>query len=99
LGVYFELLEAEKDASVPGISLVDLEHDALLLDDVGRIRRIPGVIVQGRYNVVCPMRSAWHLHKAWPQADLQIVCDAGHASFEDGIAREFVGATDAFAAR
>jgi proline iminopeptidase len=75
------------------------KHDAQLLDGVGRIRRIPGVIVQGRYDVVCPMRSAWHLHKAWPQADLRIVGDAGHASFEHGIARELVRATDAFAAR
>jgi proline iminopeptidase len=75
------------------------KHDAQLLDDVDRIRQIPGVIVQGRYDVVRPMRSAWRLHRAWPQADLRIVCDAGHASFEYGIARELVRATDAFAAR
>jgi len=74
-----------------------LRRDAQLLDDVGKIRRIPGIIVQGRYDVVCPMRSAWALHRAWPEADLRIVGDAGHASFESGIARELVRATDAFA--
>jgi proline iminopeptidase len=74
-------------------------RDTQLLDGVGRIRRIPGVIVQGRYDVVCPMRSAWDLHMAWPEADLRIVDDAGHSAFEHGIARELVRATDAFAAR
>jgi hypothetical protein len=57
------------------------------------------VIVHGRYDIVCPMRSAWALHKVWPQADLRVVGDAGHASFEPGIALELVRATDAFAAR
>jgi proline iminopeptidase len=73
--------------------------DTQLLDDIRKIRRVPAVIVQGRYDVVCPMRSAWALHKVWPQADLRVVGDAGHASFEPGIARELVRATDAFAAR
>ena len=68
-----------------------------LLDDVARIRRIPGVIVQGRYDVVCPMRSAWDLHRAWPEAELRIVGNAGHSAFEPGIARELVRATDQFA--
>jgi proline iminopeptidase len=49
-----------------------------LLDDVPKMRHIPGVIVQGRYDVVCPMKSAWDLHRAWPEADLRIVGDAGH---------------------
>lgn len=56
-----------------------------LLDDVDRIRDIPAVIVQGRYDVVCPMRSAWDLHRAWPEAKLVIVPDAGHAMTEPGI--------------
>jgi len=72
-------------------------HDGELLDQVWRIRRIPGVIVQGRYDIVCPLRSAWDLHRAWPQADLRIVADAGHSAFEPGTARELVRATDAFA--
>ena len=76
-----------------------MRRDSQLLDDVGRIRHIPAVIVQGRYDVVCPMRSAWDLHRAWPQADLRIVPDAGHSAFEPGNTRELVRATDAFAGR
>jgi proline iminopeptidase len=74
-----------------------LERPDQLLEDVPRIRHIPAVIVQGRYDVVCPMRSAWDLHKAWPEATLRIVPDAGHSAFEPGIARELVLATDRFA--
>jgi proline iminopeptidase len=73
-----------------------LERPDQLLEDVVKIRQIPAVIVQGRYDVVCPARSAWDLHKAWPEADLRIVPDAGHAAFEPGIARELVLATDRF---
>ncbi|MBW4049886.1 MAG: prolyl aminopeptidase [Proteobacteria bacterium] len=71
--------------------------DTQLLDDVHRIRHIPAVIVQGRYDVVCPMRSAWDLHRAWPEADLRIVPDAGHSAFERGNLHELVMATDRFA--
>jgi proline iminopeptidase len=74
-----------------------LKHDTQLLDDVPRIRHIPGVIVQGRYDVVCPARSAWDLHKAWPEADLRIVPTSGHSAFEVGITSELVSATDRFA--
>ncbi len=76
-----------------------LERPNQLLEDVHKIRHIPAVIVQGRYDVVCPARSAWDLHKAWPEADLRIVSDAGHAAFEPGIARELVLATDRFSRR
>jgi proline iminopeptidase len=76
-----------------------LEREDQLLRDVRKIRRIPAVIVQGRYDVVCPMRSAWALHRAWPEADLRIVPDAGHSAFEAGNARELVAATDRFARR
>jgi len=75
-----------------------VREDALLRG-VGRIRRIPAVIVQGRYDVVCPMRSAWDLHKAWPEALLRIVPDAGHSALEPGNTHELVSATDRFAAR
>ena len=75
------------------------EHDDQLLRNVDRIRRIPAVIVQGRYDVVCPMRSAWDLHRAWPEASLHVVQDAGHSAFEPGIAHELVEATDRFARR
>ncbi len=62
-----------------------------------RIRHIPGVIVQGRYDVVCPMQSAWDLHRAWPEAELLVVPDAGHSAFEPGITDRLVRATDRFA--
>ena len=71
-------------------------RDAQLLEDVGKIRHIPAVIVQGRYDVVCPMESAWALHRAWPEADLRLVPDAGHSALEPGIIHELVNATDRF---
>ena len=76
-----------------------LDSDDQLLRDAHRLRDIRGVIVQGRYDIVCPMRSAWDLHRAWPQAQLRIVPDAGHSAMEVGITRELVGATDRFARR
>jgi proline iminopeptidase len=66
------------------------------LAQVDRFRRIPAVIVQGRYDLVCPMETAWALHRAWPEADFRIVPDAGHASYEPGITHELVEATDRF---
>jgi proline iminopeptidase len=69
-----------------------------LLHDAHRLAGIPGVIVQGRYDIICPLRSAWDLHRAWPTADLQIIPDAGHAAFEPGIRAALVAATDRFAA-
>ena len=73
------------------------EREDQLLRNVRRIRKIPAVIVQGRYDVVCPMRSAWDLHRRWPEARLVVVPDAGHSAFEPGIARALREATDAFA--
>ncbi len=72
-------------------------QDDQLLADVGRMRLIPGVIVQGRYDVVCPMRSAWDLHRVWPEAQLRVVPDAGHSAFEPGITHELILAPDRFA--
>lgn len=68
-----------------------------LLRDAHRLALIPGVIVQGRYDIICPLRSAWELHQAWPRAELQIIPDAGHSAFEPGIRRALVAATDRFA--
>ena len=68
-----------------------------LLAGVDRIRHIPGVIVQGRYDVVCPMMTAWELHRAWPEAEFHLVGDAGHSALEPGITHELVKATDRFA--
>ena len=73
-----------------------LERPNQLLEDVHKIRHIPAVIVQGRFDVVCPARSAWDLKKAWPEADLRLVPDAGHSAFEPGTARELIKATDRF---
>ncbi|NEV63888.1 prolyl aminopeptidase [Thiorhodococcus minor] len=68
-----------------------------LLRDAHRLAAIPGIIVQGRYDLICPMRSAWELHLAWPTAELQVIPDAGHSAFELGIQRALVAATDRFA--
>jgi proline iminopeptidase len=65
-----------------------------LLDDAAKLADIPGVIVQGRYDVICPMESAWALHRAWPNSILQIIPDAGHAASEPGIVNALVKATD-----
>jgi proline iminopeptidase len=70
--------------------------DGQLLRDAHLLRDIPGTIVQGRYDIVCPPKSAWDLHRAWPQATLRIVPDAGHAAFEPGITHELVVATDGY---
>ncbi len=67
-----------------------------LLAEVDRIRHIPAVIIHGRYDVCCPVRNAYDLAAAWPEADLRIVV-AGHASFEPLIASELVAATDRYA--
>lgn len=75
-----------------------LERENQLIEDVGRIRHIPAVIVQGRYDVVCPATSAWQLSQAWPEARLAIVPDAGHSAYEPGTVHELISATDAFAA-
>jgi proline iminopeptidase len=74
------------------------ETDDWLIEHVDRIRHIPAVIVQGRYDVVCPALSAWELHKAWPEAGFVVVPDAGHAASEPGIVSALVEATDRFKA-
>lgn len=72
------------------------ESDDQLLRNVPRIRHIPAVIIQGRYDVVCPMESAWALYRAWPEADLIIVPDSGHSAFDSPNTRALVAATDKF---
>jgi proline iminopeptidase len=72
------------------------ETDNYLLQNIGKIRDIPAVIVQGRYDLPCPMASAWELHRAWPEAEFRIIADAGHASTEPGIRSALVDATDRF---
>ncbi len=70
--------------------------DNYLIENAGNIRTIPSVIVQGRYDVVCPIMSAWELRRAWPEAQLKIIPDAGHSISEPGIIDALVSATDDF---
>jgi proline iminopeptidase len=70
-----------------------------LLDNAHRLAPIPGVIVQGRYDVVCPPVSADDLHRAWPEAEYTIVPDAGHSAFEPGIRSRLIAATESLKRR
>jgi proline iminopeptidase len=72
------------------------ETDNYLIEHIDRIRHIPAVIVHGRYDVICPLASAWELHRAWPEARLEIIPDAGHSATEPGITDALVRATDRF---
>lgn len=71
-------------------------QDGQLLAGAGRLQGIPGVIIQGRYDVVTPAMTAWDLHRAWPEAEFVMVPDAGHTGSEPGIADALVRATDRF---
>jgi proline iminopeptidase len=71
-------------------------EDDQLIRDLGRIAHLPAVIVQGRYDVICPPLSAYRLQRAWPGAKLRMVPDAGHGALEVGIARGLVTATEQF---
>lgn len=72
------------------------EPENQLLVNVDKIRQIPGVIVQGRYDLVCPMKTAWELHRAWPEAEFKLISDAGHSMTEPGIQNALIDATDQF---
>ena len=77
-------------------------HDAFLranqlIDDAGRLSGIPGVIVHGRYDAICPLENAWELHHAWSGSELSIIADAGHSAAESGTRSRLVEATDLFA--
>lgn len=79
-------------------------HQAFLGEDelvrgLANIRHLPCSIVQGRYDIVCPIRTAWRLHHAWPEASFEVVPDAGHSAFEPGIRAALVRATQRFAAQ
>ncbi|MBW9266753.1 MAG: prolyl aminopeptidase [Candidatus Thiodiazotropha sp. (ex. Lucinisca nassula)] len=73
-----------------------LRPNQLLLES-DRLAGIPGVIVQGRYDLICPMASAWDLHRAWPGSELKVIGDAGHSAAEPGIRTALIEATDRFA--
>jgi len=72
-------------------------YDGQLIEEATKIAHIPTVIVQGRYDVVCPATSAWDLHKKIPAAELKIIPDAGHSGKEEGIVHELIQASDKFA--
>ncbi|MEH1014028.1 prolyl aminopeptidase [Micromonospora sp. CPCC 206060] len=74
-----------------------LDSDTQLLDGVDRIRHLPAVLIQGRYDLCCPAINAYDLARRWPEAELRVVPDAGHSAREPGIARELIRATDRFA--
>lgn len=70
-----------------------------LLENIGRLRPIPAVIVQGRYDAVCPIITADDMIRAWPEAEYIVVPDAGHSAFDPGISTELIAATNRFKAR
>jgi proline iminopeptidase len=74
-------------------------EEGQLLRDLGRIAHLPAVIVQGRYDVICPPVSAYRLHQAWPGSQLRMIADAGHGALEPGIAAALVAATEQFKRR
>lgn len=74
-----------------------LDSDNWIIENIDPLRRIPCRIVHGRYDVVTPLANAWALHTAWPESQLTIVPDSGHAMSEPGTIHELVSATEAFA--
>jgi proline iminopeptidase len=69
-----------------------------LIEGASRLAGIPGIIVHGRYDLICPLENAWELHKAWPGSELAVIADAGHSAAEPGTRRRLVAATQQFAA-
>jgi proline iminopeptidase len=72
------------------------EYDGWILDNINKIENIPNVIIQGRYDVVCPMKSAWDLHTRWPKSNLVIIPNAGHSMLEKGIQEKLIEYTNIF---
>ncbi|WP_158047228.1 prolyl aminopeptidase [Skermanella pratensis] len=100
-----ELLSASgEDTHALGLARIEAHYfrnnmftpENRLLEGIGRIRGIPAVIVQGRYDIVCPIATADELHQAWPEADYVVVPDAGHSAMEPGIRAALVAATEKF---
>jgi proline iminopeptidase len=99
-----ELAEFTADAVALGIGRLEAHYmlnggffeDDQLIRNLTRIRHLPAVIVQGRYDVICPPGTADRLHRAWPESRFHLIPDAGHAAMEVGIAKALVAATDQF---
>ena len=73
-----------------------IKTDNWLIENIHTIKHIPCTIIQGRYDVVCPVRSAWDLHRAWPETTLKIIPNAGHSAGEVGIRSALIEATEEF---
>ncbi len=71
--------------------------DNQILNNADKLRDIPGVIVHGRYDVVCPIDNAWQLQQSWPNSELHIIADAGHSASEPSTTAALVKATDTMA--
>jgi proline iminopeptidase len=95
-------IRPERALSLARIECHYFRHDSFfatdnwLIEHVHRVRHIPAVLIHGRYDTVCPIKNAWDLHRAWPEAALHIVPDAGHGGTEAGTARRLVQATEDF---
>ena len=74
------------------------DYDGWILDQIDTIRHIPSVIIQGRYDVVCPMITAWDLYKKWPEVAFHIIPDSGHSMLENGIRDKLIEYTNKFSA-
>jgi proline iminopeptidase len=73
-----------------------LKTDNWLIEHLASIRKIPAILVHGRYDVICPLQTAWELHQSWPESRLEIIPDAGHSASEPGITDALIRATDSF---
>ena len=71
----------------------DAEKDGWILENISNIQNIPGIIIQGRYDVVCPMKSAWDLNKVWNKSELIIVPNSGHSMLEKEIQKKLIEVT------
>ncbi|MBU6446976.1 MAG: prolyl aminopeptidase, partial [Verrucomicrobia bacterium] len=100
-----QFLQFTEDAHADALARIECHYfvnrcffktDNWLIEQIGKIQQIPATIIQGRYDIVCPMEAAWELHQAWPSATLEIIKDAGHAASEPGITDALVRATDYF---
>ena len=100
-----ELVESfVEDTLAIGLSRMEVHYfknkiflsDNYILNNIGKIRKIPGVIIQGRYDMVCPPVSAYDLKSAWPEVDLRLIEGAGHARTEPGVMQELMAATERF---
>ena len=76
---------------------LESENQLIASESIDKIRHIPAKIIQGRYDIVCPMETAWELSKNWPEAELIVAPSSGHSAFEKEITHELIKATEEFA--